>query len=507
MKKFSKKLIYYRLIYGIFVALMVAYFVFSTFIGEEEEISIEMMELALKFSFIAAIVTYIILVIYNILYYKMSGYQLQENEIVCVRGVLFKKKSIVEYKKIHAINSKQNFIEKLFKLSTLQIDSGSTNTAHSAEIQIIEDQTVVESLMKIVKAKQNNEQIEESDKEINSLEEQKNNEIIKSIYDFSSKRKTIYVLLQIANLFVIFTIITILLGIILATLCVLKQIDMPTFLLIIGVACLIFIAIDFLGFVFGLIGSLLNYHDFKLIRTKNNIEVSYGLLTRVNNSFKYNKIRAIRITQSLIQRIFGFSSIKVEVIGYTVATNNENQAYSTGILVPLCKTKEVNYILENLLPNYIPEEKEYKAKDYKAFYSHYLIFAAISVLAIQIILFIALIYYKLLFALLISSLVLWLVFIIYSAIVLIDRRLAYKNAGFNLKDGKLTIFRGSFTKEIIVMRRQNIIGIDSKTTYYRKKKNIYSYKVHFRTNAFSNTISLLNLDKSEGDEMYKLIRY
>lgn len=507
MKKFSKKLIYYRLIYGIFVALIVYSFVFSTFVGEEEEISIELMKLASNVSLILAIIAYIILVVYNILYYKLSAYELKENEIVCVRGVLFKKKSIVEYKKIHAINSKQNFIEKMFKVSTLQVDSGSTNTAHSAEIQIIEDELVVEELMKIIKAKQNGEELYTSTQDYETSIEQNNNETLKSIYDFTSKRKVIYTLLQISVIVVVSIISIIVLAIILGILRILNQVDTSTFITIIGVAMLIFVAIEVIGFVFGLIGSLLNYHNFNLIRTKNNIEVSYGLVTRVNNSFKYNKIRAIRITQSLIQRIFGFSSIRVEVIGYTVETNNEDQSYSAGILVPLCKTNEVNSILNALLPNYIPEERKYKAKEYKPFYSYFLIFSIIVAAFAQIALIVFLGYFKLPSILLVSSLILWGVYLIFVAIVLIDRRLAYKNAGFSLKDSKLTIFRGSFTKEIIVMRRQNIIGIDAKTTYFRKKKNIYSYKVHFRTNSFSNTVNLLNLDKSEGDEMYKLIRY
>lgn len=507
MKKFSKKLVYYRLIYGIFVAFLVYSFVFSAFIGEEEEISMEMMQLATRISLISSVIAYIILIIYNILYYKLSSYELKENEIVCVRGVLFKKKSIVEYKKIHAINSKQNFIEKMFKLSTLQVDSGSTNTAHSAEIQIIEDELIVEELMKKIKAKQNGEELSINIYDSETIIEQNNNETLKSIYDFTSKRKVIYTLLQICAIVVVSIISIILLAIVLGVLRILNQVDTSTFLMIIVIAILIFVIIEVIGFIFGLIGSLLAYHNFNLIRTKNNIEVSYGLVTRVNNSFKYNKIRAIRITQSLIQRIFNFSTIKVEVIGYTMASNDENGSYGTGLLVPLCKTSEVNSILNELLPNYIPEEREYKAKEYKPFYSYFLIFSIIVAAFVQIALIVVLGYYNLLSILLLSSIILWGVYLIFIAIVLIDRRFAYKNAGFTLKDSKLTIFRGSFTKEIIVMRRQNIIGIDSKTTYFRKKKNIYSYKVHFRTNSFSNTVNLLNLDKIQGDEMYKLIRY
>ena len=160
MKKFSKKLIWYRLIINIFTSIMLGFVTFSQFLPEEDvEVSPDIIKTATIISFLVIIISYALLALYQVLYYKNTGYQLNENEIICVRGVLFKKKSILEYKKIHAINSKQNIVEKLFGISILQIDSGSTNTAQVAEIQIIEDDNVVKDLMRIIKAKQNNDEV------------------------------------------------------------------------------------------------------------------------------------------------------------------------------------------------------------------------------------------------------------------------------------------------------------------------------------------------------------
>ena len=59
--------------------------------------------------------------------------------------------------------------------------------------------------------------------------------------------------------------------------------------------------------------------------------------------------------------------------------------------------------------------------------------------------------------------------IVYIVILMLERKLAQFNSGFSLKDGKLCIFRGSLVEETIIMKKQNIIGIDAKTTYFRKK--------------------------------------
>ena len=123
MKKFSKKLIWYRLVINIFTSLMLGIMTFSYCLPEEVEASPEVLRFAYIVAFLVTIASYIILAIYQVLYYKCSGYELNDNEIICVKGVLFKKKSILEYKKIHAINSKQNIIEKIFGISILQIDN------------------------------------------------------------------------------------------------------------------------------------------------------------------------------------------------------------------------------------------------------------------------------------------------------------------------------------------------------------------------------------------------
>ena len=509
MKKFSKKLIWYRLVVNIFLSLLFGFVTFSSFLPDEgESVEPDTLRLALIVAFVAVIVSYIILAIYQIFYYKCSGYELKEKEIVCVKGVLFKKKSILEYKKINAINSKQNLIEKIFSISKLQVDSGSTNTAHTAEIQIIEEDSIVKDLMKVLKSKQNNE-IVYQEPSINELEESNNisKETDESIYDFNSKRKAIYTALQIAWV-IVGGIIALFFGLIVMTILVfLKELDLPALLIIFGASLAILIVVSLIGFVFGLIGSLIAYYDFKLIRNKNDIEISYGLFTKISNTFKYNKIKAIRINQSIIQKLFGFVTIKVEVVGYTVQSGDENKAYTTGMLIPLCKKSEVNKLLDNILPDYVPLEKKNKAKKYFPFISYHLLFSFIVFVLVQIILIVFLTYYDYTNELIITSGVLSGVYIVYIVILMLERKLAQFNSGFSLKNGKLCIFRGSLVEETIIMKKQNITGIDAKTTYFRKKHNIYTYKIHFRSNAETNTVTILNVDKTEGNEIYDLVKF
>ena len=136
--KFSKKLIYHRLINNLLIVIFLfawMFFEFSTSENDEFIFSKQIFFITLGIS----IALYAIFTIYNILYYKTSSYSLTDKEVVCTRGVIFKKKSILEYSKIHAINKRQGLLQQIFHIGTLFIDSGSTNTAFSAEIMIIED--------------------------------------------------------------------------------------------------------------------------------------------------------------------------------------------------------------------------------------------------------------------------------------------------------------------------------------------------------------------------------
>ena len=93
MKRFSKKLIPYYFVSNIIVAIFIYFFVSSNFADDAGNISNEFIKLSLLISLIG----YVFFVLFSILYYFRTGYELREKEIICVRGVLLKKESILEY--------------------------------------------------------------------------------------------------------------------------------------------------------------------------------------------------------------------------------------------------------------------------------------------------------------------------------------------------------------------------------------------------------------------------
>lgn len=146
MKRFDKGYIYSNLILDLLSSAVISFAFFIEFFSEEDA-SVKDIAAVIPFFIVAFIVIYLCFAIYRILYYRTSGYELTETEIKCKRGVFFRKHSVLDFKKVHAINKKQNLVHRIFGIAFLTVDSGSANTSHQAEIIIIEKASVVDALL------------------------------------------------------------------------------------------------------------------------------------------------------------------------------------------------------------------------------------------------------------------------------------------------------------------------------------------------------------------------
>ena len=294
MKKFDKGYIYSGLLSDLFSSLVIVFVFLNDFFLNGES-NPEDVKAAIPFFVIGFAVVYLCFIVYRILYYKTSGYELTENEIKCNRGVLFRKRSVLDYKKVHAINKKQNIFHRIFGIAILTVDSGSTNTSHQAEITIIEKDKIVDDLLnKLNLLKEGGVQNTES--------AQPKNELLlsdeDSLYSFTSGKKVLYTLINIAST-AFFTALFAVLTIIVLGFCKLMirqsfpgtwgQYFLYAFLITVG-AMLLFSVFSLIGC---LIHSFVGYYKFKITKRGNDIQISYGLLEKHTNTFSYDRIKAV----------------------------------------------------------------------------------------------------------------------------------------------------------------------------------------------------------------------
>lgn len=494
MKHYSKKFLYYRLAISILISLLYSFvFILSALSSSEDEESFQLQDY-LIYIIAGFVVIYMFLAIYNIIFFKISTYEIKDNEIICKKGVLVRKKSFLEYDKIHAINKKQGIIQKAFGICVLTIDSGSANTAGNPEITIYETSEEVDKIMAFINEKQSKELVKDT-----SNHEEGN------LYTYSKKVKFINVIFSVLSAaFIIFCLV--ILSLIAYN--IIKNYEEITLefseIIIYGlIAIIIMLMVSFVG---SLIFVFVGYYDFSIQIVGDTLNINYGLLVKNNNSFSLTRVKAIKVSQGLIKRIFGFATVRLEVIGYVAGDENNNND-TIGILIPLCKLDEVNNCLNKILPNYTFLPKQYNCKSFYSFISMHLFFG--SIISI-ITLFISYIFASYLGRMDIFYIILiaYCCYVFLYLLILIPNSiLSYNTNSINIDDEKITIYHGGLSKEIVTIKKENIIGIESVTTPLREKKNIYSYIIHFKTNSSSNTIKVANLDKNLKEKLESCMKY
>lgn len=505
MKRFDKGYIYCSLLSDLFGSLVIVYIFLNNFFSDDEA-KVEDIIAAIPFFAIAFIVIYLCFVAYRIMYYKTSGYELTEKEIKCNRGVFFRKRSVLDYKKVHAINKKQNIFHRIFGIAILTVDSGSTNTSHQAEITIIEKAKTVDALLNELNTLKESGMRTANDSKEKVLLSDKD-----SLYRFTSKKKMLYTLINIASTS-FFTALFGVLAIIVIGVCKLMlQLDglgtwgqyfLFAILITVG-AMLLFSVFSFIGCM---IHSFIGYHKFTITKRGNDIQISYGLLERHTNTFSYDRIKAVKITQGLVQRMLGFAAIRLEVIGYTYNTGDDNKNADLGVLVPFCKYSEVNEILGKVLPDYVPDKKRTKSVSYFPFVSWFTLILGITTGVVLLQAIIPMLIFNVS-----SSAIASVAFAVVGAgvVVLVVKALSavlsYQNNGLAISNDKITAYYGGFTRNITVFMAKNLIAAENVTTPLRKRAGITSLVMHLKTNAMSNEVKVHIQNNELSEELEKLL--
>lgn len=505
MKRFDKGYIYSNLLSDLFGSLVLLLIFFYDIIIDETATAEDFIAVIPVLA-IAFIVIYLCFVVYRIMYYKTSGYELTETEIKCNRGVFFKKHSVLDYRKVHAINKKQNIFHRIFGVAVLTVDSGSTNTFNQAEITIVEKEKTVDSLInKLNEFKENTARntVNTSAKEELLLSNQD------SLYSFTSKKKILYTLINIAST-MFFTALFGALAITVIGVCkMVLQLDFLgtwsqyfLFAILITVSAMLFLSV--FSFIAYMIRSFVGYHEFTVTKNGDNIQVSFGLLEKNTNTFSYDRIKAVKISQSLVQRMLGFASIKLEVIGYTNDLGKDN--IELGVLVPFCKYDEVCEILGKVLPDYIPDKKQEKAVSVFPFVSWFLlifgIITGVILLFATCVMMIFSVPSSVIFAVVLSLLGVGVFALIPK---LASAVFSFKTNGLSINNNKITVYSGSFSKNITVFMAENLIAVENETTPLRKRRGIASYVLHLKTNAFTNEVKVHIQNDTLSEKLEKLL--
>lgn len=475
MKHYHRRHIWYQITISIFSSIIAALTFFAFVFGDD--LPEEMDPKYLIYLGAIYIGFEILSIIYIVLKWHFTTYELTEDAVILNRGIIFKTRKNVPYDKIHAIDYKQNLIEKLFRIKKLSIDSGATMTADIAEIIIIEDSKTVETLTKAIQLKKDsNYQVE-------------NVEAESYIYKFSVLQKVADALFKSALSIV-------LIGLLLIGLYVLSYFfddehDSTRLIDIILIFAVCFVVI--FGAVF--LYLVIRYYKYQVKLEDKYIIISYGIFRKIQNTLALNRIKAIKIEEGFIRRLFKVCAIKLELVGFGSVSENKILNY----YIPFCTKDELDDYINQLQLDFKYHDRKYRAprKSFRYFYSLPLIIFTIIYLTFIPIIFI-------------FNEIFWLYlggYLLIGLLILFAAYLGYTNAGIYIDDNEVIAFNGAFNKKSTIILNRNITCIDRVDTYLRGKKEVASFNIHFYNNATKNVEIVNLLDVKIYDELINCIRY
>ena len=112
------------------------------------------------------------------------------------------------------------------------------------------------------------------------------------------------------------------------------------------------------GLVVSVIGSVVKFFNYTLTRQGDELQRSYGLLTRRASSLPRHRIQVLKIEEGMIRRWFGLATIRADISGSKKADEDDNKGRD--VLLPIARRAELEALLAVFFPNLSGDGGEWK---------------------------------------------------------------------------------------------------------------------------------------------------
>lgn len=407
-----------------------------------------------EFLFIIGItVIFLLIVIISFLDWWKFTYWLEEGELRIENGVFIKKKRYIPIERIQTINISAGIVQQIFRLVKVQVETAGGGMEAEAVLTAIK-QHEAERIQKAI-AVYKQESSEPCDVPLVETSE---------IPTYKIKPKDLLVAASTSSG----------IGVVLSAIAaflsqfdeiipyedIIHQFEFLENASLTIYAVLIFIAF-FIAWVLSVIGVLLKYAYFTLVKEGEELKVSRGIFEKHQVSIPISRIQAIRIVQNPLRQLLGYVTVYIESAGSSVADEG-----SSMILFPIVPKKEVAPLLSQYLPLFSSDDELHRLpkRSMIKYVSRKVI--PLAILCIPAIYFLA--PWGFLSLLLLPIGAYWG----YSS---------YKNSGWHLRGHQLQMQFRIFSKTSVLVYRNRIQSMKCKTSYFQKKQSLRTFQISIKS--------------------------
>lgn len=431
------------------------------------------------FYFYGSIGVVVLIFVYGVLAWYRFTYRIEQGELRIEYGLIIRKKRYIPFERIQSLDLSEGILQRLFGLVKVKVE-----TAGSGGMGLQDGEAVLTAI-----TKQDAEEIHNylvSIKRTGKLEldEQEQETHDDLLYKISTKE-----LLMLASTSGGVGVV------ISAVLAFVFQFEefIPYEQIFDGVehfvqSGVVFVSIVvFAGFllawVIALFGTMLKYANFTVRKVDNDLVITRGLLEKRQFTIPLNRIQAVRVSENLIRQPLGYASAYLESAGGSAL----DQESSKVIILPIVKKSRIPDLLGPYLSDY-QFRTNLTAAPRRA-YVRYLLKGWILTLPIIIgsIWFFRPWGYAALVLLVISAL--W-------------SFLNFKDAGWSIENGMLTLRYRSVVKSTVFMRKNKVQSFSVKESFFQRKKQLATVEAIVKSGHGGTGGKVMDLEKQDADAMY-----
>jgi putative membrane protein len=435
-----------------------------------------------KFEFFITIgitVIFFLIVIVSFLDWWKFTYWLEAGELRIEYGVFVKKKRYIPIERIQTINISAGIIQQIFRLVKVQVETAGGGMEAEAVLTAVKQQEAERIQNAIASYKQDSLQSSE-DPSIEKLEHPAYKIKPKDLLVAASTSSGIGVVLSAVAAF-------------------LSQFDdfipyediFHQFDFLEGAsftiyAVLVFIAF-FIAWVISIIGVLLKYAYFTLIKEGEELKISRGIFEKHQVSIPTSRIQAIRIVQNPLRQLLGYATIYIESAGSGAADEG-----SSVILFPIVSKKEVAALLSQYLPLFMSDDITQKLPKRSMVRYIFRKVIPIVIICIPVIYFLSPWGWLLLILLPIAA------YWGYSS---------YKDSGWHLSGNQLHMQFRVFSKTSVLVYRNRLQSIKSKTSYFQKKRFLKTFQISIKSGIVGKQFTIKDIEQNDLETLVEWYSY
>lgn len=450
----------------------------------------------------------------NFYYFK---YLLTQKELIIHSGILSKKQRNIPLERIQNVNITQNFIQRIFGISKVQLetagdanaegilDSVKTDRANEIKDIIREYQSKYDAKKNTTKKEisfENNIYDKDLINELNTDDEIKSNisdekidsDEEKVLISMSVKELLIYGILRFRPI----------LFVLVAWIYSVGQQFMPDDLqkymsdivndieaysnsmdwfLIAIYSIAIFIVAFLMSWLLDILLTVNQWWDFKLSYGKNKLYTNHGLLNKRHGTIPLKKLQMLVIFSNVIRQKFGYWGLMLETAGLSSVENRRPET-----AIPFAKFDRIIELTKGFLDFEYPFNFEkVSRKTIRRAFIRYLIFLALITSVAY------------------SSGIDFYWFLLLIPLLYFGAVLRWQHRGWQIQNDKIIIKQGFYSRKIKIVPISKIQTINVKRTFFQRRLQLATLHIDTAASSGINDASIIDIDEKDALELMKII--